>query len=108
MSCTAMKTPRDPDPLSAALQRWGVSPPADPNFRTAVWARIRAAAARESWPAFVRAHAAAWAVVAAVALGGAGYAGQAAARVRAASDREAIVVSYLAGLDPRAQAALKP
>jgi hypothetical protein len=101
-----MKTPRDS--LSESLQRWRVTPPSDPGFRAAVWARIRAAGGRESWPAFVRAHAAAWAVAAVVTLGTAGYGGYAVARARAAADREAIVVTYLTGLDPRAQAVLRP
>lgn len=96
-----------PDPLSTVLQSWCVAPPADPNFRHAVWQRI-AARARESWPAYLRAHAAAWALAAAVLLGAAGYTGHAVARAHAQADREAIVVNYLIDLDPRVQAVLRP
>ncbi len=101
-----MKTPRDP--LSVHLRCWRVSPPADPGFRAAIWARIRATGSRDTWPAFLRAHAAAWALVAVVTLSAAGYGGYATAQARVASDREAMVFTYLAGLDPRVQAGLRP
>ena len=95
------------DPLSTVLQSWRVAPPADPNFRHAVWRRI-AARVRESWPAYLRVHAVAWALAAIVLLSAAGWTGHAAARARVQSDREAMVVTYLTNLDPRVQAVLKP
>jgi hypothetical protein len=100
-----MNTPRDS--LSAVLQRWRVDPPADPNFRTAVWQRLDARA-RETWPAYLRSHATAWSLATLVLLGAAAYSGAALAQARVRADREAIVVNYLVDLDPRVQAVLKP
>jgi hypothetical protein len=100
-----MNTSRDP--LSGVLQSWRVLPPADPNFRSAVWQRV-GARLRESWPAYLRAHAAAWGVAAALAVAAAGYTGHAVARAHVQADREAMVITYLTDLDPRVQAGLKP
>jgi hypothetical protein len=96
-----------PDPLAKVLQRWRVAPPADPEFRTGVWRRI-GSQTRETWPAYLRAHLALWALVALVTVGSAAYAGHAAARARAHAEREEMVVTYLIDLDPRVQAVLKP
>jgi hypothetical protein len=84
-----------------------VTPPADPSFRNRVWQRIghRVPA---TWPRYVRAHLAPWALTAMLALGAAAYAGTALAQARARADREAMVVRYLVNLDPRVQAELKP
>jgi hypothetical protein len=100
-----MNTP--PDSLSKVLQDWRVKPPADPNFRSAVWLRI---GRRNSatWPAYLRAHTAAWSLATLLALSTAGYAGRTLARTHVRADREAIVVTYLVELDPRVQAVLKP
>ncbi len=95
------------DLLSEVLRSWRIAPPADPNFRHAVWQRITALRKRESWSAYLQAHAAAWTLVAVVALSVAGYTGQAVARAQVKADREAIVVAYLAELDPRVQAGLE-
>lgn len=84
-----------------------MKPPADPGFRAGVWQRIERRR-RESWPAYVRSHAAAWALVAIMAIGAAGYAGSSLARAHVRADREALVASYLIDLDPRVQAVLKP
>jgi hypothetical protein len=96
-----------PDSLAKVLRSWRVVPPADPDFRHAVWQRV-SRRARENWPAYLRAHLAAWALVAVVALGAAAYTGHAAARARTRTDRESMVVTYLVELDPRVQALLKP
>ena len=96
-----------PNSLSAVLHRWRVAPPADPNFRAAVWHRVDARA-RDTWPAYVRSHAAAWSLAAVVMLGVAAYSGTALAQARVKSDRETMVVNYLVDLDPRVQAVLKP
>ncbi|MDD3179946.1 MAG: hypothetical protein PHQ04_06285 [Opitutaceae bacterium] len=96
------------DPLSVILSGWRVAPPANPDFRPAVWRRIGALRSRESWPAYLRAHAALWTLMAAVVLSAAGWTGHAAAQARMRADREAIVASYLVDLDPRVQASLKP
>jgi len=95
-----------PDKLTEALHRWKVAPPADPNFRPEVWQRIRERT-RISWPSYLRAHSAAWSLVAALALGAAAYTGHVAAESRARADREALVVTYLVDLDPRVQALLR-
>ena len=95
------------DSLSAVLHRWRVGPPADPNFRAAVWQRVDAQA-RATWPAYVRSHATAWSLAAVVMLGVAAYSGTALAQARVRAEREAMVVSYLVDLDPRVQAVLKP
>lgn len=93
-----------PDPLSTALAGWRIAPPADPEFRSAVWQRITALRSRESWPAYLRAHPTAWALAAVVVLSAAGWTGHAAAQARMRADREAIVITYLTDLDPRVQA----
>lgn len=101
-----MKAPRDP--LAEVLQSWRIIPSAGPNFRHAVWQRIAAVRLRETWPAYLRARAAPWAVAAVVLVGAAGYTGHTAARARVQTAREAIVVTYLTGLDPWVQAGLQP
>ena len=100
-----MNTSRDS--LSETLQHWTVEPPADPGFRADVWSRI-GRDSRESWPSYVRAHAAAWIAVAALMLATAAYTGHATAQARVRADRDALVVSYLVNLDPRVQASIRP
>ncbi len=95
------------DSLTEVLRGWRVTPPADANFRHGVWRRI-GDQTRTTWPAYLRAHTAAWAVVAAMALGAAAYTGHATARARVHADREAMVVTYLVNLDPRVQAVRRP
>ena len=95
------------DSLSSRLQRWRVTPPADPDFRGRVWSRI-GRAADASWPGYLRAHAAAWSLAAVLAIGTAAFTGHVAASARVRADRETMVVSYLTDLDPRVQAVLKP
>ena len=96
-----------PDTLSDVLRSWRVKPPAHPDFRTSVWRRI-GSRAEASWPAYLRAHTASWALAATLALGAAGFAGRTLAQAHIQADREAIVVAYLVELDPRVQAVLKP
>ncbi len=100
-----MNAPRDS--LSDALRRWDVKPPADPGFRNRVWLRIDRRPG-ESWPAYLRSHAATWAIMSAAMLAAAAYTGHSTAEARIRADRDAIVVAYLVDLDPRVQAALKP
>ena len=102
-----MNSPEPNDPISRALAEWRVEPKADPNFRPAVWQRIRQRS-RETWITYVQAHAAAWSVLAVVAVTAAGWIGVSAGRSRLAEQREAIVVAYLVELDPRVQAKLRP
>lgn len=100
-----MNTSRDN--LSEVLHGWRVAPPADPNFRHAVWHSIDEQT-RVTWPIYLRAHPAAWTMAAVLAVSAAGYTGGALARAHVQADREAIVVTYLVDLDPRVQAVLKP
>lgn len=96
-----------PDSLTDSLHRWRVNPPVDPNFRQKVWQRI-GERTRATWPAYLHAHLAAWALVAMLALGAAAYTGHSTARARVRADRESLVVSYLVDLDPRVQAVRRP
>lgn len=100
-----MNTSRDN--LSEALKDWRVNPPADPNFRNRVWQRI-GSQTRVTWPAYLRAHTAAWSLAAVLAVSVAGFTGSSLARAKARADRDAMVVTYLVELDPRVQAMLKP
>ena len=93
------------DTLAETLQQWKVRPPADPNFRDSVWRRIDRRSL-DSWPVYLRSHAATWAAVAVLTLGAAAYTGRATARARVRAEREAMVVTYLVDLDPRVQATL--
>jgi hypothetical protein len=95
------------DTLSERLRSWRVTPPVDPDFRHGVWQRIGKQAGG-NWPAYLRAHAAAWSLASILVLGAAGYGGSALARSQTRADREAIAVSYLVNIDPRVQALLKP
>jgi len=102
-----MDSPKHDDALSAKLQEWHVQPAADPDFRPAVWRRITQRSA-ESWANYVRAHRLRWAVVTGALLVVGSWRGHAAAEARIAAEREAMVVTYLTGLDPRVQAKLRP
>jgi hypothetical protein len=95
------------DPFSRTLAEWRVSPKANPNFRPAVWQRIKQRS-RETWAAHVRAHLVAWTVTGAAALVAAGWTGHSFARAKLESSREQMVVSYLGNLDPRVMAKLRP
>ena len=96
-----------PNPLSDALRLWRVSPPPNPEFRTAVWQRIEAARREPTWPAFVRTRATALAAAAIVTVVLSGWTGHSVARNRVQADRTTLVAHYLASLDVRVQAGLK-
>lgn len=102
-----MNSPEKDDSLSRTLGAWRVQPKADPNFRPAVWQRIRKRAG-ETWATYVQAHLAAWSIVAVLTVTAAGLAGVSAGRARLAAERDAMVVNYLVELDPRVQAKLRP
>jgi hypothetical protein len=102
-----MDSPEKHDALSRTLQQWRVRPAVNPAFRPAVWQRI-AQHSRESWITYVRAHRLGWTVATVLVLGIAGWTGHAAAAAKLAADREAMVVTYLVGLDPRVQAKVLP
>ncbi|MBK9991014.1 MAG: hypothetical protein IPP19_09835 [Verrucomicrobia bacterium] len=80
---------------------WQVRPVKNPDFRTAVWARIEAARrAPLTWGAWLRLNAARFAFlsVASIAIAGAG--GGWIATAQANQNREQLVQRYLASLDP--------
>jgi hypothetical protein len=102
-----MNLPDPHDPLSRTLATWQVHPPADPNFRPAVWRRLQRQT-QETWSSYVRSHFAGWALVAGVAVGVAGWTGHSVAQAKLDADRDQMVVSYLGNLDPRVMAKLRP
>jgi hypothetical protein len=105
------RTPMDPtpprDPLADALAQWRIRPARNPNFRAAVSERINQAA-RLTWSNYLRGHLVGWSVAAMLALVAAGWGGRAMAQARLDAGREAMVVSYLSGLDPRVITKLRP
>lgn len=86
--------------LSRLLAAWRLAPPPNPNFRPAVWQRLRQQS-RETWAGYVRAHLAGWSLLAVLSVAAAGWTGHSVARAKLEADREQMVVSYLGGLDPR-------
>src|SRR5215218_2653716 len=98
------RPPMDPTPsrdsLDDTLQHWRVRPARDPNFRASVSRRINQAA-RVTWSMYIRDHLVGWSIAAMLALVAAGYGGRAMAQARLDADRDAMVISYLSGLDPR-------
>jgi hypothetical protein len=96
--------PSESDPsLSRTLAEWRIAPEADPNFRPAVWQRIRAKT-QETWTAYVRTHFVGWTVTATLAVVIAGWAGHSVAQAKLDASREKMVISYLVELDPRVMA----
>src|SRR5829696_106989 len=102
-----MEPQKPDDDLSTVLQQWRLRPAPNPEFRPRVWQRI-AQSSRDSWANYVRGHRLGLAVATVVVIGAAGWTGHAAAEAKLTQDREAMVVSYLVGLDPRVQARLRP
>ena len=90
--------------MPRALHRWRVSPPADPGFRGAVWARIEAArcVVVESWSGYCRRHMVAWSLVLLTMLAGAAWHGQRAGASHTRAEHDTIMHSYLAQIDARA------
>lgn len=97
----------DPDNLSPLLGEWQLQPRRNPNFRPAVVGRI-ARLRTQSWATYLQTHLAGWAVAAVLLVAVAGVGGVWAGKARTEKAREAMVVSYLADLDPRVQAKLRP
>ena len=90
--------------LRPTLQAWQVSPPADPGFRSAVWAQIGAArdCLETTWAGYVRHHLVAWVLVLGFVAVGAGALGLGAGASHSAADRELVLASYVAAIDARA------
>lgn len=100
--------PSDPDHrLSETLAAWRVAPPPNPQFRPAVWERLRRGQP-ETWAGYVRSRALGWSLAAGVALVAASWGGHSFAEARLAANREQMVVAYLGNLDPRVLANLRP
>lgn len=95
--------PNDDDDLTRLLATWQISPPGDPQFRPAVWARLRKLSPA-TWAAYLRRHGVAWSVTVAFAMVTAGWAGRSVAQAKMESRREQMVMSYLGEIDPRALA----
>lgn len=95
------------DSLSRTLADWRVEPSANPNFRPAVWTRIRDRS-HQTWGAYVRSHLAAWGVAAACIVTLSGWAGSTAGKAKLDAARDEMVIAYLVELDPRVQARLHP
>jgi len=89
-----------PNPLSRALGTWRIVPPGDPQFRTAVWARLKAARDLR-WAAYVRQHAIASCAALALAVVAGGWLGQWQAHRQAVQDREVLATTYLGEIDAR-------
>jgi hypothetical protein len=96
------------DPLSELLASWQIKPPADPNFRPAVAARLAAARRKRDWPSLLHEHPAVWTAAAVIVLGAAAWTGHEAGRVRNQADRDRLADAYVRQLDPRALAGQRP
>ena len=90
------------DSLSRVLQDWRVVPARAPQFRAEVWARIEGTKKTESWPGYLRGHAAAvaGALVLAVVVGAVG--GRSQARALAAAESARLASAYVQAMDARA------
>jgi hypothetical protein len=96
-----MNTPKPGDSFSRTLADWRVTPRRDPQFRTAVWARIEAARRAPLWTSYARAHTAlvAGALVVAVVLGA--LTGRERARARVEAESARLASSYVQAMDAR-------
>ncbi|MSU25063.1 MAG: hypothetical protein EXS32_14745 [Opitutus sp.] len=92
----------DPDHLlTRTLAEWHVSPPPNPRFRAAVWARLEAARSAPTWAGYIGAHAVPVAGALAIAVMVGGLIGRGQARARVAAERATMVNSYVQALDAR-------
>jgi hypothetical protein len=95
-----------PDPDDASFRQslrehWQVSPPRNPGFRTAVWARIEAGRrAPATWSGWLRMNLFRVSTFAAASIFVAGAGGGFLAQAQASRDREQLVERYLASIDP--------
>jgi hypothetical protein len=96
-----MSTPRSPDPLSRALADWQVKPNSDPQFRTAVWAKIESRHGANSWASFTRSHAVAVAGAVVIAVLAGALTGRDRARARGETERNLLANSYVQAMDAR-------
>lgn len=95
--------PSSPAPSSPDLSAWRVEPPRDPAFRQRVWERITAAqAGRETFGAYLRAHAPAVFAALALAMFAGAWSGHTEGKSKAERERAAVVTAYVRELDARA------
>ena len=92
--------------LRSSLQ---VNPVRNPDFRTAVWARIEAGRrVPATWGAWLRLNAARCAFLAVASIAVAGIGGGWIATEQASQNREQLVQRYLASIDPHQQTDTEP
>lgn len=89
--------------LSTLLSDWQVSPASEPQFRQGVWDRIEQRKRESAWPGYLRAHAAAAASFALIAVIAGGVTGYAQARDQARDHREVMANAYVESIDLAAQ-----
>jgi len=94
-----MKKTDPPNPFSAALTDWKVSPRRDPQFRDQVWRRISERQRNPAWTSYLRAHATTAASLALVATLAGAWTGYAQARAQAEQHREKMVTAYVESID---------
>lgn len=97
-----MAEPPTPDSLSRALAGWRIAPSRNPQFRTAVWARIGLGARSQPWRIYARQHAAAVAGALAVAVVAGAFFGHESARARTVAESARLASAYVQSLDARA------
>ena len=102
---STMKAPST-ESLSSTLRTWRVTPPSDPGFRGATWARIEAAqTTAPTWSVYLRSNAGAWSLALAGSLAVAGFTGRTLGREHTAAERDAILSTYVAAIDARVMSA---
>jgi hypothetical protein len=89
------------DSLSTLLSAWRVQVRRQPDFRSAVWARIAAGADAVPWGDFVRRHAAVVGGALALAIVVGAFSGHGQARRRVAAESAQLAAAYVEGLDAR-------
>ena len=94
--------------LAERLAQWRVAPPADAQFRPAVWGRIEAvrSAASAGWATYLRRHGTAWGLAVVTLVGVAGVTGRAAGLQHKAAERDAVLKLYVAEIDARVMASV--
>jgi hypothetical protein len=101
-----MNSPMNDLQLRRALKHWSPEATLNPQFRSAVWARIDAArGAPQTWGAWLRGHLLPVSSLAAVAFAAAILVGQQAASQTAAQQRQQLLQDYIVSINPHQQLA---
>lgn len=100
-----MKTYPNDDQLRQLLRRsWKASPKPNPDFRSAVWARIESAGPKSAtWSGWLHLHLARVTLAAAVSIVLAGTGGGLLAATQASREREQLLQRYVMSIDPHQQ-----